>query len=91
MELASHKNAYGHEVIDCPFCTDWVYKRDNPEPARDLYRHITGEAKKEALAIELGESMERKHLDFYKEHTQSTPPKVVPKRTFKPRTFTVNK
>ena len=74
------KNQYDHEVADCPFCDKFVYVRPvtkmSPDPLRDLKRHITNQAKNEALEKYLKPKAGIEHLMYYAAHTQ---PKVVPK------------
>lgn len=93
MKIKPRINDYGHKVADCPFCDGWVYVREStsvsPDPLRDLKRHITNQAKNEAFAIAIlkpGEPVviERKHLDYYKDHTAVRPvqPVVVAKRQY---------
>lgn len=78
MKIKPWVNDYGHKVADCPFCDNFVYLRESklasPDPLRDLKRHITNEAKNEALesavankgAYDVGEY---KHLEYYLKHT----------------------
>lgn len=98
MEIKKRKNEYGHEVADCPFCKAWVYIRDavpsrGQHEARDMFRHITNEAKKEALsvAIDTMKAGDAKHLAFYKENTQPYAPRTITeaKREYKPSTINV--
>lgn len=74
------KNEYDHEVADCPFCDKWVYVRPttkvSPDPLRDLKRHITNQAKNEAMEKYLRPEASIDHLMYYVAHTK---PKVVPK------------
>lgn len=81
MEVKVRKNQYNHLVADCPFCPHWAYVRDvtktNPDPLRSLKLHIANTAKNEAFraALDEGNKVVHKHLDYYKEHSR---PKVVP-------------
>lgn len=82
MKLTPRKNQYGHEVVDCPFCAQWIYVRDvtkiSPDPLRDLKRHISNAAKSEALSVALGELIKETqapHLEYFTLHTK---PKVMP-------------
>lgn len=83
MEIKSYTNAHKFEVVDCPFCTRNFYVRTAtkaaPDALRDLKRHITNEAKKEALDYYLlGEPILHPHLEYYKQHTA---PRVEPVKT----------
>ena len=73
MDLKPYANAYKHPVVDCPFCNGWAYVRDvstgSPDPLRDLKRHITNQAKNEALLVALTPGIQTPHLAYYKEHT----------------------
>lgn len=77
MEIKSRKNAHNFDVADCPFCEYFAYIRPvtkaSPDPLRDLKRHITNQAKNEALAHLIGDlnTMEILHFDYYKVHTQT--------------------
>lgn len=93
MTLTTRTNEYGHEVVDCPFCEKWVYVRESskvsPDPLRDLKRHITNDAKSEALALCIGKAIEAPktptpHLEYYVEHTYVSPaiPKVSAGRRY---------
>ena len=82
MTITPRINEYGHKVADCPFCPGWVYVREtsktSPDPLRDLKRHITNQAKNEALERHLqGEdalpSDEPPHLHYYRKHTLMRP------------------
>ncbi len=81
MKIKSRKNEYNYDVVDCPFCDNWVYLRVatkiSPDPLRDLKRHITNHAKNEAFAVALGESVFTTHLDYYKSHTKLQPIKPI--------------
>lgn len=82
MKLEKKKNSYGHEVVDCPFCADFVYVRERPEPLRDLKRHIANQAKNEALEKCIGSKEIVAHLDYYLAHTESKVVRVPKKRQF---------
>lgn len=77
MEIKIRKNDYGYSVADCPFCDYTAHVREitkiSPDPLRDLKRHITNQAKNEALVWIIGGcsgGIEKfKHLDYYKKHT----------------------
>lgn len=70
MELKKRKNAYGFDVVECPFCkvTQYVNARKNTE-AKGLHQHIAVMAKREAFAQALGDIQEVPHLNYFKEHT----------------------
>lgn len=98
LEIAKKKNDFGHEIIDCPFCGDFVYVRDpvpmmGREAATDLYRHIRNQAKNEALEfmLDADQAFKTPHLDFYKNNTSTERPrKPVPmKRFFKANSIEV--
>ncbi len=80
MEIKSRKNSYGHERLDCPYCSKEVYvRRSSENPAREMLQHMTREAKNEALEI-LVEDLEpakANHLGFYKTHTTKKEVKVA--------------
>lgn len=88
MKIEKRKNQYGHEVADCPFCDAWVYIRDSskasPDPLRDLKRHITNEAKKEALewALSDGTNGANRHLEYFRAHTSPIVVKTASKRQY---------
>lgn len=86
MKLTQRKNEYGHEVVDCPFCPDFIYLREetksSPDALRDLKRHITNQAKNEALEKALRNIGEFKHLVYYVAHTQPMMVKIPNKRQF---------
>jgi len=79
------KNNYGHEVVDCPFCSSSAYVPNgpHPDPLRNLKRHITCQAKSEAFAHFFDSALPTPHLTYLKEHTkeQATTPKIT-KREF---------
>jgi hypothetical protein len=77
MQLNCYKNAYGHDVVDCPFCKEWAYVHGKfADPLRGLKQHITLAAKNEVFEKSLvmetndvsGPDFETKHLDYYKLH-----------------------
>lgn len=86
MKLTPRTNQYGHEVVDCPFCPDFIYLREetkgSPDALRDLKRHITSQARAEALEKCVGNIGEFKHLMYYVEHTTPAVVKIVNKRQF---------
>ena len=86
MKIKPYKNKYGHTVADCPFCKEFFYIREvrgrNSDPLRDLKRHITNQAKNEALDKELGETREPKHLIYYLEHTEDKVVRIPTKRQY---------
>jgi hypothetical protein len=87
MKVNQRKNEYGHLVADCPFCQDFVYLRANtkssPDPLRDLKRHITNQAKNEAMEWYLaGESIPCPHLEYLKAHSIQKVVQVPKKRQF---------
>lgn len=89
MELKQHKNTYGHNMVCCPFCDYEAFVRStgrgsNPDPLRDLKRHITSAAKNEAFTLYIEDkSGPTPHLEYYKAHT-SMKQRLAPseKRTY---------
>lgn len=73
MEIESRKNKYNHEVVDCPFCAYFAYvpeiNKKSDDPLRGLKRHITVQAKNEALIIYFDPKADAFHLRYFKEHT----------------------
>lgn len=65
-------------VVDCPFCEDFIYMREsrlhNPDRLSNLKRHITNQARNEALEVIIGNGQVRKHLAYMKAHTE---PKII--------------
>jgi len=91
MEIKCFRSPYGYEKVKCPFCAKEVTVRDatkmNPDRLRDLKRHITNQASKEALYwfITPSEEQEEKriqHLAYYAKHTQPKTVVVENKRGF---------
>lgn len=86
MKLTPRKNNYGHMVLDCPFCDDYVYMRESrqhqPDRTTNLKRHITNQARSEAFEAALGSAEEIKHLDYVKKHTEPKVIKLIKKRQF---------
>lgn len=81
MEIKAFKNQYNHQKIQCPFCEVFCTYRPvtkaSPDPFRDLKRHITNEAKKEALEFYLSkDAVIVEHVEYYKNHTVNQ--KIVP-------------
>ena len=78
MKLKPRKNQYGYMVVDCPFCDDFIYMREsrlhNPDRLSNLKRHITNQARNEALEAAISNVKEGKHLVYMKTHTE---PKVI--------------
>ncbi len=78
MILKPYTNKFDHEVVDCPFCDDFVYVqpcRKGQDPLRGLYRHIAVAAKREALQWFVNQKEEPgKHMVYYKDHAR---PKVI--------------
>ena len=83
MELTYHTNEYGHKRVRCPFCPKECFVREStrvsPNALRNLMRHITVEAKNEALDFIDDKEMieEYKHLNYYRDHTS---PQNEPRR-----------
>lgn len=87
MQLKKYKNKYGYERVDCPFCgyDAKVAKVTSvsPDPLRDLKRHITNQAKNEALLFCIDVKAEiGKHLAYYKAHTSEKKVVITNKRHF---------
>lgn len=82
MELKKRTNDYNHDVVDCPFCSEWQYVEDQPNPAKRLHSHITTLAKKEAFLHALENNIKTPHLDYYIEHTSKTQVITLEKRIF---------
>lgn len=87
MKLTPRKNNYGHMVIDCPFCADFVYLQESrhhqPDRLSNLKRHITNQARNEALEWYLaGSSIPCPHLEYLKAHTEPKVVKLLNKRQF---------
>ena len=73
MELKLKTNKYGYKEIYCPYCDKRCYlRKESGIPAKSLFRHMTNQARNEALEVIVGElkSEEAKHLKFYKENTK---------------------
>lgn len=83
INLKPYKNTYGHPRVDCPFCG---YDAKFRGPGfNDLKRHITNQAKNEALELIVagkGEIAKYKHLEYYKKHTSNTVTITIPMRKF---------
>ena len=85
MELTYHTNKYGHKKVKCPFCSRECFVREatkaTPNVLCNLMRHITVEAKNEALEAFMssrkGEVYTCLHLDYFIEHTT---PQEIPKK-----------
>lgn len=77
MKLAPYTNKYGYERVKCPFCGyEANYRKGNgSDPFMDLKRHITNQAKNEALKWMMfsKEKMRKaqmpEHLLYYQNHT----------------------
>lgn len=73
-------------AIDCPFCKKMCYLRTSnkvsPDPLRDLKRHITNEAKKEALELYLNDRLAHPHLKYYGQHAIERKVESTPKRIY---------
>lgn len=73
-------------VVDCPFCDDFVYMRESrlhsPDRLSNLKRHITNQARNEALEQALGDTAPMKHLEYLKAHTEPKVIKLLHKRQF---------
>lgn len=83
MELTYQINKYGHKMVKCPFCPrECCVREARPNPLCNLIRHLTVEAKTEALEA----CIRRKdygfykclHLDYYRDHTT---PQVETRKT----------
>lgn len=75
MILKAYKNAYGHKVVNCPFCSDFSYIREeskiSPDELRDMKRHITFKAKDEALKKYIDPAISPgKHLVYLQSHAK---------------------
>lgn len=86
MEIKREKNKYGWFKVSCPFCGKECFSRDK-SPLGGIRNHILGEAKKEAFALALSNSIsastgQTPHLEYYKEHTSDQPVTKVLKRQF---------
>ncbi len=82
MEIKPRKNKYDHIEVECPFCGKSCYfravTRTSPDQLRELKRHISNQAKAEALAYFIADNAEAgKHLEYYKAHT--APKKILVK------------
>lgn len=75
MNIKPRKNKYDNWEVECPFCLKTCFYKAStatlPDPLRDLKRHITNQAKKEALEWYLSQESNgnTKHLEYYKAHT----------------------
>lgn len=91
MKLTPRKNNYGHSVIDCPFCDDFIYLRESrlhqPDRLTNLKRHITNQSRNEALELCIANSSGKlsekgKHLEYFLAHTTDVMVKVQKKRGY---------
>lgn len=90
MELNYYIDKYGHKKVKCPFCLRECFVREltktTPNVLVNLMRHITVEAKTEALEsfIEGGQSVygNYQHLTYYRDHTNPQNEIRKPNRKF---------
>lgn len=90
IDLKTYKNDYGHDRIDCPFCSTPCrakkgYGANGVPSLTALFTHITAEARKEAFALAIangGDTVAPTHLNYFKEHTKEGVVVKVGKREF---------
>ena len=90
-KIKAYISKHGHKVFDCPFCDYWGHVRSEPNPCRDLERHMRNAAKNEALQVALAAGTDEEgklskesiqHLDYYRDHTSFKKTIVTETRQF---------